>query len=162
NYAPRLANFRFDLVDVSNVRYRPGSGEEAATAAFPYGDDRFDVVCAFAVFMHMQLPEIANYLTEIRRVLRPDGFGVVTLRAVGAGEQPPRTRDRDWVTVGDGVYTIFPETPGRALAYDDALVRATIDRAGLDIAAAITGKWHNRPVGDGPALGADAYVVKRH
>jgi SAM-dependent methyltransferase len=161
HYAPRLPNFRFDLVDVSNVRYRPARGGEASTVGFPYPDGEFDVACAFAVFMHMQLTEIANYLEEIGRVLKPDGVGVVTFRAIAAGERPPRTRDRDWVAVGDGVYTIFPETPGRALAYDDALVRATIEGAGLDIAGAITGKWHNRPVGDEPALGADVFVVKR-
>jgi SAM-dependent methyltransferase len=162
NYAPRLPNFRFDLVDVRNARYRPGSGVEAASLEFPYPDDQFDVVCAFAVFMHMQLPEIGNYCREMRRVLQPDGFAVATFRAVAAGEQPPRTRDREWVAVGDGVYTIFPETPGRALAYDDALVRATIEGAGLQITGAVTGKWHGRPPsGDEPVLGADAYIVRR-
>jgi len=163
HYAPRLPNFRFDLVDVRNVRYRPASGVEATHLEFPYAADRFDVVCAFAVFMHMQLPEIGNYLEEIGRVLKPDGVAIATFRAVGAGEQPPRTRERDWVAVGDGVYTIFPETPGRALAYDDALVRATIETAGLRIERAVPGKWHGRAPADAePALGADAYIVKRH
>jgi len=112
--------------------------------------------------MHMQLPEIGNYLEEIGRVLKPDGVAIATFRAVGAGEQPPRTRERDWVAVGDGVYTIFPETPGRALAYDDALVRATIENAGLRIERAVPGKWHGRAPADAePALGADAYIVKR-
>jgi SAM-dependent methyltransferase len=161
HYAPRLPNFRFDLVDVRNVRYRPQHGGEAATVRFPYGDGEFDIACAFAVFMHMQLPEIANYFEEIARVLKPDGFAVTTFRAIAPGEQPPRTRDRDWVAVGDGVYSIFPETPGRALAYDDALVRATIEGAGLRVAGAVPGKWHGRPAGDEPNLGADVYVVRR-
>jgi SAM-dependent methyltransferase len=163
HYAPRLPGFRFDLVDARNVRYRPGRGEEAASIRFPYDDRAFDVVGAFAVFMHMQLPEIANYCDELARVLKPEGFGVVTFRSISAGEQPPRTRDRDWVPVGEGVYSIFPETPGRALAYDDALVRTTIERAGLEIASAIEGRWHARPPAsaDAPTLGADAYVVQR-
>jgi SAM-dependent methyltransferase len=162
HYAPRLPNFRFDLVDVRNARYRPAQGGEAATAGFPYPDDQFDVACAFAVFMHMPLPEISNYFEEIRRVLKPRGFAVATFRSIAAGERPPRTRDRDWVAVGDGVYSIFPETPGRALAYDDALVRATIEGAGLDIAGTADGKWHGRPAADGtPRLGADTYIVKR-
>jgi SAM-dependent methyltransferase len=161
HYAPQLPNFRFDLVDARNVRYRPGSDVEASDLEFPYRD-KFDVVCAFAVFMHMQLPEIGNYLREIRRVLRPDGFAVATFRAIAAGEEPPRTRDREWVAVGDGAYTIFPETPGRALAYDDTVVRATIEAAGLEVARAVTGKWHGRPPeGDEPVLGADAYVMQR-
>jgi len=163
HYAPRLPNFRFEQVDARNVRYRPGRGTEAESIRFPYDDEAFDVACAFAVFMHMQLPEIANYFEEIGRVLNTDGFAVTTFRSIGAGEQPPRTRDRDWVAVGDGVYSIFPETPGRALAYDDALVRATIDGAGLDLVEAVPGRWHNQPPAlDGPpSLGADVYIVKR-
>jgi SAM-dependent methyltransferase len=161
-YGARLPNFRFDLVEARNVRYRPQGGVEAAALRFPYPDGQFDVVCAFAVFMHMQLPEIANYLAEIERVLKPDGFAVATFRSIAAGEQPPPTRDREWVKVGDGVYSIFPETPGRALAYDDALVRSTIAGAGLRVEQAVRGKWHRRPPeGDGPALGADAFVVRR-
>ena len=46
HYAPRLPNFRFDLVDVRNVRYRPGSDVEATTLEFPYADEQFDVARA--------------------------------------------------------------------------------------------------------------------
>ena len=113
--------------------------------------------------MHMQLPEIAHYLEEINRVLRPDGVGVATFRSVTAGEQPPPARGREWVAVGDGVYSIFPETPGRSLAYDDTLIRSTITNAGLEIVAAVEGSWHGRGGEDtgAPNLGADAFIVKR-
>ncbi len=162
HYAARLPNFRFELVEARNARYNPQGGVDPASLRFPYADEQFDVVCAFAVFMHMQLPEIAHYLEEIGRVLQRDGVAVATFRAISAGERPPRTRDREWVAVGEGVYSIFPETPGRALAYDDALVRATIEGAGLHVVQAVPGRWHGRPVAGGePALGADAFVMKR-
>ena len=162
HYAPRLPAFRFDLVDARNVRYRPDHGAEAAEIRFPYGDRQFDVACAFAVFMHMQLPEIRNYCAEIARVLVPDGFAAVTFRAVTPGEVLPRTRDRDWVPVDAGTWSIFPETPGRALAYDDALVRSTLAEAGLAVAGTVAGRWHNRPAADPaePTLGADVYIVR--
>ena len=162
NYAPLLTNFRFDLVDVRNVRYRPRRGTAAESIRFPYQDQQFDVACALAVFMHMQLPEIAHYFEEISRVLKPDGFGVATFRSVGDGEQPPPARGRDWVRVDDGVYSIFPETPGRSLAYDDALIRETIAGAGMEIVECVAGSWHGGPVDPAgpPALGADAYIVK--
>jgi len=160
HYAPRLANFRFDLVDARNVRYRP-RGADPETIRFPYPDHHFDVACAFAVFMHMQLPEIRRYCAEIARVLAPDGFAAVTFRSVTDGEPLPRTRDREWVPVGAGVWSIFPETPGRALAYDDALVRSTIFEAGLVVAGAAPGRWHRRPADpDTPTLGADVYIVR--
>jgi SAM-dependent methyltransferase len=57
HYAARLPNFRFDLVEARNVRYNPQGGVNPASLRFPYADENFDVVCAFAVFMHMQLPE---------------------------------------------------------------------------------------------------------
>ncbi len=162
HYAPRLPNFRFDLVDARNVRYRPEHDTGADEIRLPYDDRRFDVACAFAVFMHMQLPEIRRYCEEIARVLVPDGFGAVTFRAVAPGEPLPRTRDREWVPVGEGTWSIFPETPGRALAYDDALVRSTITDAGLTVVGAVAGRWHNRPAADPgePTLGADVYIVR--
>ena len=161
HYAPRLPNFRFDLVDARNTRYRP-RGADAGSVRFPYADDQFDVACAFAVFMHMQLPEIRRYCEEIARVLAPDGFAAVTFRLVHEGEELPRTRDREWVPVGPGVWSIFPETPGRALAYDDALVHSTIADAGLVVVDAVAGRWHNRPAADpdAPTLGADVFIVR--
>jgi len=162
HYAPRLPNFRFDLVDARNARYRPSRGTEAAAVRFPYDNARFDVACAFAVFMHMSLPEIRNYCEEIARVLVPGGFAAVTFRAVTPGEVLPRTRDREWVPVGEGTWSIFPETPGRALAYADDLVRATLREAGLTVAGATPGRWHATPASDAatPRLGADVYIVR--
>ena len=162
HYAPRLPNFRFDLVDARNARYRPRRGGGADGIRFPYDDGRFDVVCALAVFMHMPLPEIAHYFDEIVRVLAPGGVAVATFRSVAAGEQPPPARGREWVPVEPGVYSIFPEMPGRSLAYDDALIRRTIAGAGLELVAFVEGRWHGRPpaANGTPALGADAYVVR--
>ena len=113
--------------------------------------------------MHMKLPEIARYLEELARVMTPEAHCLVTFRAVREGTPPPRTRGRDWVPVGDGVYTIFPETPGRALAYDDRVIRSTIEQAGLRIVTTVIGRWHgagNREASDPPALGGDLYVVQ--
>src|SRR5262245_51373922 len=43
NYASRLPNYRFDLVDVTNRRYRPDAGSDPAAARFPYADEDFDM-----------------------------------------------------------------------------------------------------------------------
>jgi SAM-dependent methyltransferase len=130
---------------------------------FPYPSEHFDVVAAFAVFMHISIEEIANYLTEIRRLLAPDGFAAVTLRAVLPGQQPPPARGRDWVPVAAGVYSIFPELEHRSMAYDVSLARETIAAAGLSVVAEIEGSWHLRPQDPtaGPRLGADAFVLRR-
>src|SRR5262249_50689145 len=41
NLAPRLPNFRFDLVDARNPRYRPNDGVRAEEVSFPYADRAF-------------------------------------------------------------------------------------------------------------------------
>lgn len=163
HYAPRLRAFRFDLLDIRNPRYRPRGAHAASDMRFPYADDHFDVIAAFAVFMHISIEEIANYLAEIRRLLDPSGFAAVTFRAVRPDRQPPPARGRDWIPVAPGVYSIFPELEHRSMAYDLALIHDTIAGAGLDVVAEIEGSWHRRPADPaaGPRLGADAFVLRR-
>ncbi|MEN2400994.1 methyltransferase domain-containing protein [Flavobacterium sp. MC2016-06] len=40
---------------------------------FPYQDNSFDTVFLFSVFTHMQPLEVQHYLSEISRVLKPNG-----------------------------------------------------------------------------------------
>src|SRR5258706_3553952 len=65
NYASRLPNFRFDLLDVKNARYRPKGTDKPERVRFPHGDDQFDIACAFNVFVYLTERGIANYLLEV-------------------------------------------------------------------------------------------------
>ena len=56
-------NLQFELID--------GSG-------FDVPDGSFDLVGSFQVIEHIPEPLIPNYLREIRRVLKPDGFAVIS------------------------------------------------------------------------------------
>jgi len=166
NYASRLPNFRFDLLDVKNARYRPKGSHKPERVRFPYDDDQFDIACAFNVFVYMTERGITNYLREIARVLRPDGVALVTFKAVIDGDLGPREGRRAYVRVRDGVYTKRPEHDGWAMAYDDSLIRSMIDRAGLSMKAFELGAWHtpasvprSAPASDTPQQGADLYVV---
>ena len=143
NYAPQLPNFRFDLVDVKNPLHRPDEGQSATNLDFPYGDGSFDVACTFALFMHMQLPEIENYLREIRRVLRPGGVGVLNFSAIRPDGLRSRYAGRDFVAIGAGVYTRFPEKVGVAMAYDHDLILRTIEANGLQLLDVIEGYWRH-------------------
>lgn len=162
HYAPHLKNFRFDLFDVANARYRPAGSVAAHELRFPYDDDAFDLVCAFEIFMHMQLPEVVNYLIEVARVLRPTGTAVLTFMAINERDAAPRFSGRDFVPIADGVYTRFPERSGFSLAYDDALIRRILEDAGLSVIEEIEGRWHRplQPAGPGPEHNADVFVVR--
>jgi SAM-dependent methyltransferase len=160
NLAPRLPNFRFDLLDVANPRYRPKGAQSASEARFPYADDAFDLVCAYGVFMHIAQPGIENYLREITRTLQSGRPALVNFMAITALDETPRHGTREYVESTPGVYTNRPDREGWSLAFDDSLIRAMIDAAGLDIVVAEEGAWHGRrSPADGPVPGADLYVV---
>jgi SAM-dependent methyltransferase len=166
NYASRLPNFRFDFLDVKNARYRPKGKHKPEHVRFPHADDEFDIACAFNVFVYMTERGITNYLREVARVLRTGGVGLMTFKAVVDGDLGPRVGSHSYVRVRKGVYTRRPEHDGWAMAYDDTLIRAMIDRAGQDVCAFEIGEWH-RPTSVTPPAhdavpqqpGPDLYVV---
>jgi len=161
HYAPQLRNFSFDLVDVQNPRFRPDGSMHPQDAAFSYPDDSFDLVVAFEVFMHMDQDGVAAYLRESARVLRPRGRAVVTFMAIYDDENPGRHAGRDFVALGDGVYSRFPDREGWSLGYHDRVIRNMVAEAGLQVTETIEGDWHH-PWEEptlGPHHGCDLYVA---
>lgn len=160
-YVPVLPNFRFDLVDATNARYRPEGGGDPTAIRFPYDDKSFDAACSFSVFTHMQLHEVAHYLRELRRVLRPNGAGMMTFFAMTPDDVDPcLAQDRQFVQIADGTYSIDPEVPERAIAYDDELLRATASDAGLAIVDIVRGHWHSFAVPkDRPRVHKDVFIL---
>lgn len=151
NYGPRLPGFRFDLLDVRSERYRPGGALGPEQVRFPYDDDRFDVVCAFEVFMHLSLEGVRNYLGEIARVLRPGGLAVVTFVAVYPGEPGLNHGGRTYVEVAEGVHTLFPRRTAVSMAYDIGLVRSLVAATPLEEVQLIRGRIHT-PAEDRPGV----------
>lgn len=67
--------FHFTHVDVANARYNP----DGSPARHIPGDDQdYDVFYAYSVFSHMLGDDVAPYLHEVRRLLRPSGFAFIT------------------------------------------------------------------------------------
>lgn len=71
NLAPIAPHFRFHHHDVFNAGFNPRAA--AHFAEFPVGDSEFDLVLAHSVFTHITESAVLRYLSECRRVLRPDG-----------------------------------------------------------------------------------------
>ena len=159
--APRLANFRFDLVDARNPRYRPDSPNRADEVSFPYRDREFDAVCAFGVFMHIEQAGIEHYLREIARVIEPGRPALLNFMALTSADVEPRNGRRPYVAIEPGVYTNRPDRKGWSLAYDDSLIREMIAAAGLALMRFERGAWHGDPPAPGAKTvpGADLYVV---
>jgi len=162
HYAPLLPNFRFDLVDVHNARYRPKTERSAASVAFPYDDDTFDMACSFSVFTHMRMPDIEHHLSEVARVVRPGGRALLTCyRLSDLDEDVPIKGFGPFVPVDDGAWSAAPDLPERAIGYPHADFVEAIDRAGLLVVSDVEGRWHGRdPVSGGPGLYQDFFVVR--
>jgi SAM-dependent methyltransferase len=140
NYAPRLPGFRFDFLDVYNESYRPTGSIGPEQVRLPYSDDRFDVVCAFEVFMHVSLEGIRKYLREMARVLRPGGLAVVTFVGVYPDERV--SFDAEYVQVGPGIYSTRPDDMSSDMAYDVDLVRCAVADAALGEVGSVKGRIH--------------------
>ncbi|MCU0422959.1 MAG: class I SAM-dependent methyltransferase [Bacteroidia bacterium] len=75
---PRFPQFNFTYTPLRNDLYNLDTQQQAKEFIFPYPDNQFDVVILTSVFTHMQPEEVAHYLFEINRVLKPGGRCVAT------------------------------------------------------------------------------------
>ncbi len=148
NIAPRFPNFRFQVADIQNKEYNPWGKVDASEYEFPYEDASFDFVILTSVFTHLLPEEVNNYLSEIRRVLKPGGRCFVTffllndesLRLIGE-EQNTISFDHNL-----GSYRIKDkDTPENAVAYDEPYVYSLYKRYDLRIEEPVRyGSWSGR------------------
>lgn len=66
--------FNFIHCDVRHDEYNPDGQIDPIEFTFPYADRTFDLVCAVALFNHFETSWIFRYLSEISRVLNPNGI----------------------------------------------------------------------------------------
>jgi len=78
NLTPIAPRFTFRTVDVHNARYNPDGQVAGTSARFPVRSDGFDVACLFSIFTHFEASDIASYLHELNRVLKPGGTVIAT------------------------------------------------------------------------------------
>lgn len=84
-----LPNFRFEWIDLYNELYNPGGRVLATEFSFPCENSSIDFAIATSVFTHLYEPEIAAYLKEAARVLKPSGR-LFSTAFLYDGDQPPR------------------------------------------------------------------------
>ena len=149
---PRYPNFHFQVADLYNRHYNPEGRVPASEYRFPFDDRSFDFVLMTSVFTHLLPADRNNYISEIARVLRPNGrcFGTFFLLDDEAGRRVREGRD----AIGfrfqrPGFRTNNERIPEAAVAYEEADVRQEWELNGLQIAAVRYGSWSGRDDGIG-------------
>lgn len=130
-----------------------------STVRFPVRSNNFDVACLFSVFTHFEASDIASYLQELQRVLRPGGLAIATWFLWEQG----RRHD-----VENGAYPMIHQPDEMTLCADESdplwaiahhieLMRTMIADAGLEVDRIELGTWAQGP---GPEL-QDLVVLRK-
>ena len=152
NITARFSNFQFQHADIYNLSYNPSGKISPSAFRFPYEDSRFDFSFATSVFTHMFPGDVAHYVGEAARVLKPGGSSLFTwfilndqsLRMIGQGQSRiPMTHE-----LADGCRAKSARVPEKAIGIPETTVRSIYADAGLEIVEPIQfGSWCGRDHG---------------
>lgn len=153
--AGRFPNFRFVHADIHNTEYNPGGSIKASNYVFPCDDNEVDIVILTSVFTHMLRHDVANYLSEIQRVLKPGGHCFATFYTYASEELPKIYSDDASVKFNYPVYKGNGNIPlvvcadghclEEAVAYNKEFIEAMHIKAKLDVRNYLPGNWLKRP-----------------
>jgi SAM-dependent methyltransferase len=155
NVANRHPNFSFSWVDVHNEKYNPGGREHAESFRLPYDAGSFEFAFLTSVFTHMTPPGILNYLSELRRVLRPGGTLLATYflleevsrEGIAAGRSKFDFRQLYASAELGEFLTINSETVESAVEFDRRRIEGAHAEVGLPIREVRPGRWSGRTNG---------------
>ena len=129
NLSPHAPQFRFEHHDVRNVGLNPG---EDKPTVLPLPDarheDGYSLVLAISVFTHMVEHQATHYLSELRRVLRPEGVAVTTWFVFDKADFPMMQDFQNALFIND-------VDPTNAVIFDRGWLRREAAEAGLTISA---------------------------
>lgn len=145
NYTTARPNFTFTHVPAANNRYHPDGEVNSDQIAFPYASDQFDLVCAFSVFTHMRLNDVAHYMEETRRVLRPQGTAVLTYFLISANDINPQLKDQRFTALNQHEWVLDRELPERAIAFNARTVSDLVQASQLQLLEQQRGIWRGGP-----------------
>lgn len=144
----KFPNFRFLWSDVYNGKYNPDGKVLSSEYTFPFEDDYFHFVFATSVFTHMFPEDLDRYLSEIARILQPDGRCLITYFLLNEeSKRLMNSGDGDLIFDHDlgSCFTVDLDEPETALAYDEELIRGVYNANHLKILEPIWyGSWSGR------------------
>lgn len=137
--------FHFEHVDVQSASYNIGGAITAENFVFPYADDSFGCAFVSSVFTHMEEGGIDRYLSEIGRVIAPDGSVVVSLLLVNSSTVEAVKREKTLFLfkhrLGPNSWTIDQLNPLDGVGISEAWFLLLAPKHGFHVASIEYGKW---------------------
>ena len=139
-------SFTFHHADVFNSYCNPEGQYQSSDYPFPFPDDEFDVIFLASVFTHMRPADIAHYLKEISRCLKPGGhclasfflLGKDSRAAISSGESAVALR----FPVDEHSLSATEIDPEIAIAIDEGFIRSAYEKNGLKLEGEVhRGAW---------------------
>lgn len=148
NITPRNFRFSFIHIDVFNKFYNHAGAIPPDKLVLPFPDNSFDVVALWSVFSHMYPDDMAHYLAEIGRVLKPGGRIAASYYLMDdearAGLKSGKI-DKSF-HAGDRYWTTNLNMPEDLISLDEGWVRKAHDDAGLAWTDMVfRGRWKGAP-----------------
>src|SRR5262249_6442071 len=138
-------NFHFHHADLRSTCYNPDGADDAAGYRLPFEADAFDCVFLGSVFTHMLPDQVAQYLREIARVMKPAGICLATFYLLDDGSRANndagRTEPQFAHELVGGCRIRYPSMPEDAVAYEEHLARRLYADSGLVITEIGHGQW---------------------
>ena len=144
NVTSRNQRFVFLHQDIYSKFYNPDGALIPGLLVLPFPDASFDMVVLWSVFTHMYPDDIAHYLAEIARVLKPGGILAASyfiynddiIGRMARGE----TKFNFSHTLKDA-RTTNPNIPEDALAVSEEWLLTVQARVGLEVQQRLDGAW---------------------
>ncbi|GAB3996854.1 class I SAM-dependent methyltransferase [Spirosoma daeguense] len=146
NITSRHPNFRFQLADIHNDHYNPKGRYQAKEYKFPYPDGSFDFAFLTSVFTHMPKLEVEHYISEISRVLAPNGRALITFFLLNdESRELMKTSDstHNIQYPDNGRYIAYPDDPEICVGFDESLVKEIFNKNGMEVQV-YPGAWCGR------------------
>lgn len=146
----RYGNFHFQHSDVYNKHYNPKGTIKAQDFIFPFEDGYFDFVFLTSVFTHMLPLDVENYLSEISRVLKPEGKCLITFFVLNDESRNLMQSHQSTLNFShriQGCLATDMDDPEAAIAYDETFVLSLFKKHALNVSSPIQyGSWCSRDV----------------
>jgi len=140
-----LADDRFQFIDlgVANELYKPDALGDSTKMRLAVEDDSADVVFLVSVFTHMFPEEVAHYLAEIGRILKPGGKCLATMLTKDS-YTPSLSRIKLEHHYSADCLCFDAQNRTRAVAFSRSLIEDMASKAGLSIIHVTPGQWDGR------------------